>query len=211
MILFDGCSWTYGDELDNPERDRFSTLIGEDHINIGKNGKSNDSILRTTIDYCENNKVDSAVIQFTFPSRTEVRQSSRDAYDYLSIGSVLKNGYTKEKSKIYYEHLHNDNLHVANFHKNKFLLENYFKSKNIKYYFVTIKKVEMQVESSWYRIMDKKPLTCLTDLIGTRLKNPENYCQGKYKKSDKRSGGHPNKQGHKIIADHISLNIGKES
>ena len=22
MILFDGCSWTYGDELDDPERDR---------------------------------------------------------------------------------------------------------------------------------------------------------------------------------------------
>ena len=211
MILFDGCSWTYGDELDNPEKDRFSTLIGKDHINLGKNGKSNDSILRTTIDHCENNKINLAVIQFTKPSRTEVRQSSRDAYDYLSIGNVLKNGYTKQLSKIYYEHLHNDNLHVANFHKNKFLLENYFKSKNIKYYFVTIKREVMKVESSWYRNMDKKPLTCLIDLIGTRIKNPENYCQGKYKKIDTRSGGHPNKQGHKIIADHISLNIGKES
>ena len=74
MILFDGCSWTYGDELDNPEKDRFSTLIGKDHINLGKNGKSNDSILRTTLDHCENNKVDLAVIQFTKPSRTEIRQ-----------------------------------------------------------------------------------------------------------------------------------------
>ena len=212
MILFDGCSWTYGDELEDREKYRFSTLVAKEHnhINIAVNGKSNDSILRTTIDYCENNQVDFAVIQFTKPSRTEIRQSSRDAYDYLSVGNIFKNGPRKTLSKIYYEHLHNDNLHVANFHKNKFLLENYFKSKNIKYYFVTIKREIMKIESSWYRIMDKKPITCLTDLIGTRIKNPENYCQGRYKKDDMRSGGHPNELGHKIIADHISLNIGKE-
>ena len=212
MILFDGCSWTYGDELDNPERDRFSTLIGEDHVNLGKNGKSNDGILRTTLDYCESNHVDIAVIQFTKFSRTEIRKSNSNEYDFLSIGNVLKGNETKELSKIYYEHIHNKNLHVANYHKNKFLLEYYFKTKGIKYYFININNEDINVpKSSWYNMIDKKPVTSMVSLIGNRFDNPENYCQGRYKKEDKRSGGHPNKRGHSIIADHISLNIRKAS
>ena len=27
MILFDGCSYTYGDELENPEKDAFPHLV----------------------------------------------------------------------------------------------------------------------------------------------------------------------------------------
>ena len=72
MILFDGCSWTWGDELENREETRFSSLIGQDHVNLGQCGKSNDGILRTTLDFCEKNEVDIAVIQFTKFSRTEI-------------------------------------------------------------------------------------------------------------------------------------------
>jgi hypothetical protein len=28
-IYFDGCSWTYGTELENPEQERWSTLISQ--------------------------------------------------------------------------------------------------------------------------------------------------------------------------------------
>ena len=63
MILFDGCSWTYGDQLENLHH-RFSDLIGG--VNIGECGKSNDGILRTTINYLErNSNIDTVIIQWT--------------------------------------------------------------------------------------------------------------------------------------------------
>ena len=80
MILFDGCSITYGDELQGTNCDddyrvktRFSHVVaeelGDNYVNLGTCGKSNDGILRTTLEYCENHKVDLAIIQFTSFSR----------------------------------------------------------------------------------------------------------------------------------------------
>ena len=46
MILFDGCSWTYGDELENREQDAFPHVVSRmglmregitrDHVNLGQ-------------------------------------------------------------------------------------------------------------------------------------------------------------------------------
>ena len=111
MILFDGCSWTWGDELEDKEKYRFSQLLSDmtniDHVNIAEPLKSNNSILRTTIEYCEKNTVDIAIIQFSCTSRTEIRIPRKDNYMYLSIGSALKNGFSKDLSKKYYENLIN--------------------------------------------------------------------------------------------------------
>lgn len=206
MILFDGCSWTYGDELINRETDRFSSLISKESANISYCGKSNDAILRTTIDYCENNHVDFAVIQFTVYSRTEYRSEYSDAYDTIQIKSE------KALSKIYYENIQNNTNDFANYHKNKFLLENYFKTKGIKYYFVNLERSRDQYEditkSSWYNLMDKTPVVSLRELIGDNHEYPEHYVQdkrfsGKYNLPKGWRGGHPNKKGHQIIANHI--------
>ena len=35
-IYFDGCSWTYGTELENKEQERFSRLICEHFKEIGR-------------------------------------------------------------------------------------------------------------------------------------------------------------------------------
>tara|TARA_B100001113_G_C20925908_1_gene542161 strand:- start:47 stop:655 length:609 start_codon:yes stop_codon:yes gene_type:complete len=198
MILFDGCSWTRGDELKDPEKCRFSTLVsdGKDHVNLSWNGKSNDGILRTTMEFCERNTVDIAIIQFTVFSRTEFRCEKTD--NYFPIGVGVKKSPAKEKSEIYYEYLHNNNLHMANYHKNKFLLESYFKSKGIKYYFVNLERYRDTVKtipSSWYNMMDKNPVVSLRSLLGDKDLFPENYCLEKR--------GHPNEKGHKIISDHI--------
>ena len=217
MILFDGCSWTWGAELEDKETYRFSQLLSEmtnrDHVNLGQPSKSNNGILRTTLEYCERNPVDIAVIQFTGTSRTEIRMPKQDKYKSLSIGKVLKNSNGDDLSKIYYENIHNENEEISNFHKNKFLLEYYFKSKNIPYYFVNInrnpdklKGIEKDVvRSSWYYMMDKEPTQSLVELLGVR--NKKYYCQGRQKDSDKRSRGHPNILGHKVIAEYIYENF----
>jgi len=204
MILFDGCSWTYGSELENREKERWSTLVanGEEHVNLSSEGKSNDGILRTTLEFCESNHVDTAVIQFTKHSRTEFRQEGAKKYITVMNGHIRNNDVYKEISEIYFKYFHNKELHLENYSKNKFLLENYFKQKNIKYFFCTIggytnwtgtQKDISKNPSSWYRMMDKESILYLPDLIGLK------------------KGRHPTAEEHKIIADHISLNIRKES
>ena len=74
-IYFDGCSWTKGIELKNPLEERYSKLIcdeiGAEEINFAMGGGSNDRIIRNLV--VENNieEYDYAVIQMTFPARTE--------------------------------------------------------------------------------------------------------------------------------------------
>jgi len=74
-IYFDGCSWTCGEELENPEEERFSKLLcnelGAEETNLSIRGGSNDRIVRNLL--VENNieDYDLAVIQMTFPVRTE--------------------------------------------------------------------------------------------------------------------------------------------
>ena len=65
--MFSGCSITYGDELENLEKDRFS----KNHVNIARCGLSNDMIVMRTIEYIEqNHDVDYVITQFTVPRRS---------------------------------------------------------------------------------------------------------------------------------------------
>jgi len=74
-LYFSGCSWTYGQELEDRERSRFSTLVGEhfnaEVINNSKKGSSIQRMLRTTYELCNPKEVDAAILQFTMPARTE--------------------------------------------------------------------------------------------------------------------------------------------
>lgn len=74
-IFCNGCSWTTGAELKDPEKSRYSTLLGQmlgaEVTNISKTGTSLHRLLRSTYERCDPTKYDIAVLQFTFPTRTE--------------------------------------------------------------------------------------------------------------------------------------------
>ena len=205
MILFDGCSWTWGDELENREKDRFSTLvsdhIGKNHTNISERGKSNDGILRTTIEYCENNTVDLAIIQFTKISRREILDSKGERYIRLNVGN------RDDASVLYFENLNTNADDLANFYKNKFLLEHFFKVKGIPYYFVCLNQKKdllyKRNPSSWQKMSDTKPVTSLYTLFGGNKYDGTPYFN--YPHAER--GGHPNIRGHQKIAEHILQNI----
>ena len=194
MMLFDGCSWTMGCELEEPdkdlakrERERWSTLVSDhfktDHVNLGEGGKSNDGILRTTIAYCENHKVDFAFIQFTKANRREIL--NKDYYKRL-------NASKRERHIVaYYRHLNTQEDDIANFYKNKFLLEQYFKSKQIPYYFVQLnrrKHIVTEYTSTWQQMSDSSPIPCLYDILGGRIFSPPyfDYRETIQEKEDKR-------------------------
>lgn len=214
MILFDGCSYTYGDELQGTDDDhdyrvknRFSHVVaeelGDNYVNLGICGKSNDGILRTTLEYCENHKVDLAIIQFTSFFRFETLKEDKNEYCHITPTSG------KEISKIYYQYFQNINNSASNYHKNKFLLENYFKSKKIKYFFMKLQRdrdIKGFIPSSWYNLVDKTPIMTIRELISSRRHKPENFCK-RYVAQPRFQGGHPNKQGHKRIAEYILENL----
>ena len=203
MILFDGCSFTYGDELENPEKDAFPHVIARMrqrdskksfiYKNIGECGKSNDGILRTTLEFCEKNPVSLAIIQFTKFARREVKKYGRNKY-YNIIPENSDAG-----SLEYYEKFQNVDDDVANFHKNKFILESYFKKRNIRYFFLSLqnmKKLGFYNHSSWSHIGCKEPVFNIREMLGGKRRHPENYVIS-----------HPNKRGHQLIANHIYENI----
>lgn len=200
MILFDGCSYTYGYELENPEKDAFPHLVARmglmegasprNYESIAYNGKSNDAILRTTIEFCENNPVSLAVIQFSNFCRRELLLDR-----YFNITPQNKD----DISLAYYETLSNKHDDVSNYHKNKFLLEQYFKKKNIRYFFLNLQKmkeVSAFSPSSWYFLQDPKPPINVRDIIGSMKNNPENFV-----------GNHPSKLGHSLIARYLHAHI----
>ena len=204
MILFDGCSWAKGNDLENRRRDRWSTIVSDhlksDHVNLAQGGKCNDGILRTSIEYCENNKVDLAVIQFTLVNRREIlHYNNENYYHRLSINNK------DDPSRSYFKYLNTLEDDVSNFYKNKFLLEYYFKTNNIRYYFVQLNRRNALANGSkkpcsWQVLSDAKPLTCLHDIIGH-----DKYASPYY---DYPTGGtHPNVEGHRKIADHIIENV----
>ena len=83
-IYFDGCSWTEGAELENPEEERYSKLfcneLGAEEINLAKSGGSNDRIVRNLL--VENNieDYDLAVVQMTYPVRTEFFKEKKEKW-----------------------------------------------------------------------------------------------------------------------------------
>ena len=211
-ILFDGCSWTKGTELKNKERDRFSTLVSKDtgnkHVNLGEGGKSNDGILRTTINYCETHKVDFAIIQFTKIQRREILNADIE-------GKHTKDGYfclkatNKDKvSRSYFANLNTQEDDIANYYKNKFLLEKYFYSNLIPFFFLNLNRNVLTTKpSSWQTLSETEPVACLYDILQPDLEyfGIEQIREEKLGEIGKIKGfsTHPNAKGHRKIADYI--------
>ena len=81
-FLFSGCSYTWGDELENYLVERYSKLVSDHYqersINISECGISNDTIVRRTIEFLENVSTEVVVIQFTVQQRLELFNEKGD-------------------------------------------------------------------------------------------------------------------------------------
>jgi len=199
MILFSGCSFTYGDELSNPTKERFSSYF--DSHNIGECGLCNDAIVRNTISEIESNpeKYNTVVVQFTLHTRTEV--PLQDGYLPITPQNLKLESRRVKRWKfakaIYTNELWTMHIGKENMHKNIFFMQTYLRMKGLKYVFLSIDghnpKHNHYINSCW-KNMIYSPITNIHDIIGFRYNHPE-YFDGLH--------GHPNSLGHEVIANTI--------
>lgn len=191
-ICFSGCSITYGDELDDLN-DRFSKVVtdrlGVPEVNLSLCGVSNDYIVRSIIDYCENNVVDSVVAQFTIESRMEYFAQDGSHHKF-SVQRQKKNVEHCNTMGWWYKFVYNKKHGWENLSKNICLLEYYCKSKDID--FIPLWSDYMETIDSVYWKPNVKVTRLHWDILGNDYKAPK---------------GHPNKEGHKKIADWLMDNI----
>jgi len=197
-ILFNGCSFTWGDELKNREQDRFSTLVSNhyhaSHTNISHCGHSNDAITRTTMEwFAAGNTCDLAVIQWTVISRIEGYDINYKKYCCITT-------QTPYKWREYYSKYYHDQLGVDALFKNYYLLEHFFIQRNIPYVFLLHdcwSDTILNIHSVWKEFIIKKELYFLR---GNEEHTDNLLKDNKHINSNK---GHPNELGHRVIADHI--------
>jgi|TARA_B100000035_G_C20851493_1_gene487613 hypothetical protein len=192
-IFFNGCSWTDGQELgEKPdmEKNRFSTVLGKtfdaEIVNIAKSGTSLHRLLRSTYEYCNPSLYDLAVLQFTFPARTEYYSDDSPAGSregkFMRMGpNTVFNVKTKNRAAhgqyrdFFYGNVYSDEMG----HTTEYIvfqaLQDYFFRHNV-------------------------PVITLTLNANTVLPFDLYLDTADVPRAEK---GHPNKQGHEVIAGKI--------
>jgi len=125
-LLINGCSHTEASECNKNFADYFTDF---QYVNLAKGGGSNHRILRTTVEYLENNNVDLVIIGWTTHERFEFSWRGQRT-DY----TLYKQSEDKDLEK-FYRYL---DLNIADWNTGledtityQFLLQNYLNSKNI--------------------------------------------------------------------------------
>jgi hypothetical protein len=200
IIFYNGCSCTWGDELQNREQERYSTLVSNHynapHVNISECGISNDAIARTTMEWFANgNTCDLAIIQWTVISRI-------DGYDRAKEKYICVTTQTQTKWAEYYRKYYHDQLGFDALFKNYYLLEQFFIQKNIPYFFIIHDCWDQILPSVWNNYIKEKNYHYMrgnSNFLNIIL-DKEIYFEG--------TKGHPNSLGHQAIANYIIDNIG---
>ena len=129
-LLANGCSHTEGSECNVSFGDFFTDY---EHVNIAKGGGGNERILRTTMEYCENNEVDLVIIGWSTHERFEFAWKN-ERKDY----TLYKQSDDEDLQKFYrYADLHlaDWNIGLDNTITYMLSLQTYLESKNIEFIF----------------------------------------------------------------------------
>lgn len=146
-IYFNGCSFTYGDELANPQQDSWPSLVSAnlkfDFLNDAVPGGTNDRTMYKTIQNI--NHYDYFVIAWTFYTRfTEYNPVDNFEINFnpnlilntsLHYSDDLKKNYSKflDYGTLYYKHWFNELFEFKKWLQQIILLQSFFKSNNKPY------------------------------------------------------------------------------
>ena len=207
FLFFNGCSYTKGHGCDNIKEDRFSTLVSKhysaDHVNISREGFSNDMIVESTMRWLKDNTCDYGIILLTHCARIKLRTNMLPGGHHDKKENELK--------KMFYDNFYDDTVGSLNFYKNRYILEQAFEKRGIPLLLLQYLPIPWQGTNIWKEMCrGELPLVSKTIETSTkvktilgRIKNKKFYWSNK----DKKSIGHFNSMGHLEVSKFIISQI----
>ena len=201
-IVFAGCSFTWGAELENPEEERFSRLVcnrlNVEEYNVSRSGYSNDLLFHKFLKFSTGcGKPDIAVIQWTQMSRWQMWDDTLNDWETLNVN---KKYHLQWNSIRYYRNVYTDQQGIENYWKNVYLAEQYCKDNDIKLIMMNMNwNLEPTIDYvSPYQSLCRSKIPSIVNGILPDLSRNKSE---KYKHYKEKS--HPNAKGHQLIADYL--------
>ena len=143
VLYINGCSWTYGDGLEDPQNDNFSNKLTkifpfEECINDSQCGGSNHRIVRKTINFLLENKDywDDlfVLVGWTCVNRTEFWSDFDKKWLWVNEWRQSEHSEKGHKARLFYENLWNETESFVDYFLSVLELQSFLKLNNIKYY-----------------------------------------------------------------------------
>jgi len=222
-LYTNGCSFTYGAELDNREL-RYGHLLAnklgcEYYVDDSLNGSGNDRILRTTLDYLQDPNINledlCVVIGWSGISRKEffVNDIGWHTITPTGIGS-------NELINTYYAYLQSVQQDNLNFYYQTLLLQMWLEKKNVKYFMFRIDdgQTKMMIkDGSKKEVTDGYDTSYLTkeQAKDINIKTFPSYLSNgmTFREYALRNGGglkpqrHPDEKSHGLFAEYLYQNL----
>jgi len=241
-LLANGCSFTYGSDMLKSTSQTWPTQLennfSEVH-NIAMGGGSNDRIVRTTLDFCNNNDMNDymAVIQWTSPFRKEYYNPNTNDWvggttllqDNSSLNNIIMDVTVEKGAKVTDKDLQviskaatQDMLYLQSMTdyrlsmlKNILTLQNFFKQHNIKYLFTSMGP-ETHIAGTMFTHIHSLQNSQILHLLEGCVDDTKwtdisfaNMLDNNLEYIISQDDTHPNEKGHKLLAHTIWQHIGK--
>tara|TARA_B100001250_G_C19509478_1_gene661025 strand:- start:116 stop:733 length:618 start_codon:yes stop_codon:yes gene_type:complete len=199
-IYFDGDSWTHGGELDRERREelRYSRLVceklGAEETNLARGGASNPRIVRNLLINNDISQYDLAIIQMTYPERTEIFRERAKVWRTITIGDTPLHSWSLNLS---WEKKKKD-LEKKGF--NHGFWTQYYKEVYNQTYGDTMEKIHFTTIKNHCAVNNVRLILLTNNNLFAKMKFDMGLEFPRYPKT---AGGHPTAEGHKIIADDL--------
>tara|TARA_R100000231_G_scaffold139540_1_gene121165 strand:- start:483 stop:1178 length:696 start_codon:yes stop_codon:yes gene_type:complete len=226
LLITNGCSFTYGDELSRRNHEAFPYLLALKHNipvnNLAYNGKSNEAIVRTTLEFMldsDLSKIDPIfIIGWSGIARKEFYSDGK--WSKITPTQVAVN----KLAEVHYMYLQSNKQDNLEFFNHTLLLQLLFESKNYQYFFFNIDDGQVlqniknggsikgsnkfsdnynlnHINNSYINEINLNNFPSFVDKEVTFLNYSITNGGGKEK------GGHPNAKSHQIWADYLSTKL----
>ena len=221
-LLTNGCSFTWGAELDDREL-RFGALLSRklncNLVDISENGSSNERILRTTFDYLQNPNTDLenliVVIGWSDISRTEYFMGG-----WIKMTPTMIGTRGNEVATNYYSYMQSKQQDNLKFYNQVLLLQLWLEKHNVKYFMFRIDdgQTKMMIKDGSQReVVDGFDTSYLTKEQAKDINIntfPSYLSNGMtFREYALRNGGglkpnrHPDEKSHELFTEHIYENL----
>jgi len=200
-IVFSGCSYTWGAELVENDKHRYSKIICDSlqasEVNLAVSGSANEAIFLRLVEYLENHTANYIVLQLTDVHRISIAHVKPGFFSSLNYKSKNSNGLYKSinlkiAQHLYYQGKDNTEAWYRMTRYKLLMLEVYLNSKNIPYV-ICVKNHDNE-------LLTYMNDPCIPDTIKNKFYTVglDKLCYGN--RTTGVDSGHPNEQGHKLIA-----------